>query len=131
MDCWAIDPRDGSPLLYSEPGILGNLYKVQSRNYYFLLKSLSRKDSKKAYQEFKDVFEFFDNIMKEGIHGNENGPRTMPLTIWSPQDLSSVWKCLNTGCRARKHGDKHWRHLCPCTGNKIAYYQAEENPLDT
>jgi hypothetical protein len=125
----AIDPRDGSPLSYSEPGSVGNLFKVQSRNYCFVLKSLLGKDSKKAYQEFKDVFDFFDKIMKEGIDNNENGPRVMPLTIWSPQDLSSVWKCLNTGCGARKHGDKHWCHLCPCTGNKIAYYQVEENRL--
>jgi hypothetical protein len=61
----AIDPRDRSPLSYNEPGIFGNLYKVQSRNYCFLLKSLLGKDSKKAYQEFKDVFEFFDMLMKE------------------------------------------------------------------
>jgi hypothetical protein len=123
----AIDPRDGSPLSYNEPGIFGNLFKVQSRNYCFVLKSLLGKDSKKAYQEFKDVFDFFDMVMKEGLPNNNNGPQLMPILIWSPQDLSSIWKCLNTGCGARKHGDKHWCHLCACTGNKIAYYQVEEN----
>ncbi len=31
-DLQAIDPQDGSPLSYNELGILGNLFKVQSRN---------------------------------------------------------------------------------------------------
>jgi hypothetical protein len=112
----AVDPRDGTPLSYTEDGLLGNL-----------LKSMLGKDSKKAYSAFKDVFEFFDNIMKEGLPANAYGRRIKPLIIWSPQDLSSIWKCLNTGSGARKHGDKHWCHLCPCTGNKIVYYHVEEN----
>ncbi len=29
----------------------------------------------------------------------------MPIIIWSPQDLSRTWKCLNTGSGAGKHGD--------------------------
>jgi hypothetical protein len=64
-DCCAIDPRDGSPCSYNEDGIIGNLFKVQSRNYCFILKSLLGKDSKKAYYEFHDVFEFFDKLMKD------------------------------------------------------------------
>ncbi len=50
----AIDPRDGSPLAYSEDGVFGNIFKVQSRNYCFIMKTLLGKDSKSAYQEFAD-----------------------------------------------------------------------------
>ncbi len=91
------------------------------------MQSLLGKDSKAAYGEFKDVFKFFDKLMAEGLPANGNGPRILPIIVWSPQDLSSIWKCLNTGCGARKHGDKHWCHLCPCTGNKIAFYFIDEN----
>jgi hypothetical protein len=73
-DSRAIDPRDGSPLSYSEDGVFGNLFRVQSRNYCFILKSLLGKDSKKASAEFKDVFKFFDNLMAHGLPENENGP---------------------------------------------------------
>jgi hypothetical protein len=118
----AIDPRDGCPLAYSHDGGFGNLFRVQSRNYCFILKSLVGKDSKQAYKEFSDVFKFFDTLMEHGLPENVNGPRIMPLIIWSPQDLSSIWKCLNTGSGASKHGDSHWCHLCPCTGNKIGFY---------
>lgn len=126
-DSRAIDPRDGCPLAYSEDGVFGNLFRVQSRNYCFILKSLVGKDSKQAYREFADVFKFFDNLMANGLPLNNNGPRIMPLIIWSPQDLSSIWKCLNTGSGARKHGDSHWCHLCPCTGNKIGFYCVDQN----
>ncbi len=123
----AIDPRDGCPLSYSEDGVFGNLFRVQSRNYCFIMKSLLGKDSKRAYAEFSDVFKFFDDVMKNGLPANENGPRIMPIIIWSPQDLSSIWKCLNTGSGARKHGTTHWCHLCPCTGNKIGSFSVGLN----
>jgi len=57
--------------------------------------------------------------MIQGLPANEYGPRIMPLIIWSPQDLSSIWKSLTTGGGARKSGVRHWCHLCPGTGNKI------------
>ena len=103
----AIDPRDGSPLAYSEDGVFGNIFKVQSRNYCFIMKTLLGKDSKSAYQEFADIFKFFEMLMLEGLPANENGPRILPILVWSPQDLSSIWKSLNTGGGARKVGDKH------------------------
>jgi hypothetical protein len=87
------------------------------------------KDSKSAYAEFRDVFKFFDDIMANGLPVNENGPRIMPIIVWSPQDSSSLWKCLNTGNGARKHGTSHWFHLCPCTGNEISSYNINENRL--
>jgi hypothetical protein len=93
----AIDPRDGTPLAYTEDGVYGNIFKVQSRNYCFILQTLLAKDSKNAYQEFKDVFQFFERVMSEGLPASEYGPRIMLLIIWSPQDLSSIWKSLNTG----------------------------------
>jgi hypothetical protein len=46
----------------------------------------------------------------------------MPVMVWSLQDLSSIWKSLNTGGGAQKAGTKHLRHLCACTGNKIASF---------
>ena len=99
-------------------GIFGNLFKVQSHNYCFAMKTLLGKDSQEAYHKFKDAFDFFENVRKEGLLANENGPRVKPLEIWSPQDLSSIWKCLNTGCGAKKTGETHFCHLCACTGNK-------------
>jgi hypothetical protein len=65
--------------------------------------------------------------MSEGLPCNENGPRIMPIIVWSPQVLSSIWKSLNNVFGAKKLGDKHWCHLCACTGNKIASKKAEEN----
>jgi hypothetical protein len=50
----AIDPKDGVPL--STDGVLGRIFKVQSRNYCFAMKSLLGKDCKKAYKEFSDFF---------------------------------------------------------------------------
>jgi hypothetical protein len=91
------------------------------------MKTLLGKDSKAAYREFADVFKVFEKLMLEGLPENEHGPRIMPLLIWSPQDMSSIWKSLNTGGGARKSGDRHWCHLCPCTGNKIAFFLVDEN----
>jgi hypothetical protein len=68
---------------------------------------LGRKDSKTAYQFF-DIFRFFEWLKAEGLPANEKGPRIMPVVVWSPQDLSSIWKSLNTGRGTRKTGDKHW-----------------------
>jgi len=126
-DSRAIDPRDGTPLACQEDGIYGQLFKVQSRNYCFIMKTLLGKDSKDAYKAFGDVFKFFETLQKEGLPANEHGPRIMPIIIWSPQDLSSIWKSLNTGSGARKSGCSHWCHLCPCTGNKIASFLVDEN----
>jgi hypothetical protein len=123
----AKNPRDGLPLAYSEDGIFGKIFNVQSRNYCFIMKTLLGRDSKQAYNEFSDVFRFFERVMSHGLPCNENGPRIMPVNVWSPQDLSSIWKSLNTGGGARKCGDKHWCHLCACTGNKIASYKVEGN----
>jgi hypothetical protein len=44
----AIDPRDGVPISYMN-GVFGWIFKVQSRNYCFAMKSLLGKDSKTAY----------------------------------------------------------------------------------
>jgi hypothetical protein len=49
------------------------------------------------------------------------------MDVWSPQDLSSIWKCLNTGSGARMNGNKHFCHLFACCGNDIVRYLVEEN----
>jgi hypothetical protein len=121
----AVDPRSGIPL--SCDGLFGRIFKVQSRNYCFALKSLLGKDCKTAYKEFSDFFLFFEQLKKYGLPESALGPRIMPMEIWSPQDLSSVWKSLNTGGGARKNGTNHFCHLCPCTGNTIARFLVDEN----
>jgi len=123
----AIDPRDGTPLAFSQEGVAGNIFKVQSRNYCFVMKTLLGKDSKEAYRYFADIFKFFENIRKDGLPANQFGPRIVPIAVWSPQDLSSIWKSLNTGCGARKTGRKHWCHLCACTGDTIARFSVGDN----
>jgi hypothetical protein len=100
--------------------------RVESKLLLYFFKTLLGKDSKAAYQEFKDVFSFFDTVMKEGLPGSIHGPQIMPMIIWSSQDLSSVCKSLGTGSGARKSGDTHWCHLCLCTGNTIAHFTMEK-----
>jgi hypothetical protein len=51
--------------------------------------------------------------------------------VWSPQDLSSLWECLNTGSGAQKNGETLFCHVCPCTGNKIAKFTVDENKYVT
>lgn len=105
----------------------GNLFHVQSRNYCFVMETLLGKNLTAAFQEFSDVFVFFLNLFKEGLPLDEQGPKFMPLLIWSPQDLSSLWKSLNMGSAARKSGDKHFCHLHPCAGGQISSYVVGEN----
>jgi hypothetical protein len=44
-------------------------------------KSLLGKDSKKAYHEFGNVFEFFENLMKDGLPAHDGLPHVMPVII--------------------------------------------------
>ncbi len=126
-DSRAIDPRDGSPLCTVDDATFGRIFHNQSRNYCFAMKSLIGKDSKRAYKQFSDFFQFFERVKKFGLPASELGPRIMPMEIWSPQDLSSIWKCLNTGSGARKNGDTHFCHLCACSGNSIVRFLVDEN----
>jgi hypothetical protein len=122
----AIDPKDGAPLSISD-GVLGRIFKVQSRNYCFAMKSLLGKDCKSAYKEFSDFFLFFERLKKYGLPESDLGPAILPMDIWSPQDLSSIWKSLNTGSGAKKNGSNHFCHLCACTGSTIAKYRVDQN----
>jgi hypothetical protein len=123
----AVDPKDGTPLSCMENGLVGRIFKTQSRNYCFAVKSLLGKDSKPAHNEFSDFFKFFEKLMQEGLPASEFGPAILPIIVWSPQDLSSIWKCLNTGSGARKNGNTHFCHLCACTGDTIVRFLVEEN----
>jgi hypothetical protein len=70
------------------------------------MKSLLGKDSKTAYKELLFFFfNFFEKLRTEGLPASEFGPRILPMVIWSPQDLSSIWKCLNTESGAKKMVD--------------------------
>jgi hypothetical protein len=55
-DCRAIDLRDGSPISSSVDGVFGRIFKVQSRNFCFAMKTLLGKDCTAAYREFMDFF---------------------------------------------------------------------------
>jgi hypothetical protein len=126
MDRRAIYTRDGS-LLSSVDDEFGRIFNVQSHNYCFSIKSLLVKDTKNAYNEFSDFFKFFEKVQREGLLMSEYGPRIMPLVVWSSQDLSSLWKCLNTGSGTRNNGDTHFCHLCSCTGKNIVQFMVEDN----
>jgi len=69
------------------------------------LYSLIGKDTKTAFQEFIDFFTFFEQVKCFGLPASKLGPRIMPMDIWSPQGLSSIWKCLNTSSGAWKSGE--------------------------
>jgi hypothetical protein len=126
-DARAIDPRDGSPLCMTMDEMMGRMFHNQSRNNCFALKSLIGKDCKKAYKEFADFFQFFEVVKRYGLAASELGPSIMAMDIWSPQDLSSVWKCLSTGSGARKNGKTHFCHLCACCGDNIIRFLVGDN----
>ncbi len=123
----AIIPKDGSPLSCIDDGLVGRIFRFQIRNYCFAVKSSLGKDSKDVYNEFKDFFVFFEKIRKKGLPASEFWPKILPIVVWSPQDPSSMWKCLNTGSGARKNGHTHFCHLCACTGDTFFRFMAEEN----
>ncbi len=116
-DFRAIDPKDGTPLC--SEGVLGRIFRVQSRNYCFAMKSLLGKDCKAAYKEFSDFFLFFERLKKYGLPESELGPKIMPMDIWSPQDLSSMWKSLNTGSGAKKMGTVTFVTFAPALGIQL------------
>jgi hypothetical protein len=118
-DSQAVDPRDGYPMCTKDDGPFGRLFHNQSQNYCFAEKSLIGKDTKKAYQKFADIFNFFANRKKHCLPASELGPAIYSVETWIPQDLASMWKSLNTGCGGRKNEDTHFCHLCTCSGNTI------------
>ena len=126
-DLDAVDPRTSIPISREEDGVFGRIYSNQGRNYCFVLKSLLGKDMKAAYQEFKDLIDFFDKVMQEGIPASKFDPVIKRLNIWSPQDMSSIWKCLNTGCGAKKRNETLFCHLCPCQSRDIVFFKTEQN----
>jgi hypothetical protein len=122
----AVNPHDGSPLSSLDDDF-GRIFNVQSRNYCFAVKSLLGKDNKDAYKEFSTFFKYFEHVQREGLEASKVGPRILPLIVWCPQDLSSLWKRLNTGSGAQKNGETHFCHVCPCTGNKNVEFTVDEN----
>jgi hypothetical protein len=65
---------------------------------------------KAAYDEFAVILKLFESLMKDGLTENQFGPRIMAIIVWSPQDLSSTWKSLNTGCE--HYTEKHQEKCC-------------------
>ncbi len=65
--------------------------------------------------------------MRDGLPGSDLGPRIMSVTVFSPQDLSSIGKCLGTGSGAQKNGNTHFCHVCPCSGNTIKRFLVDNN----
>jgi hypothetical protein len=85
------------------------------------------KDCKNANREFTDFFRFFEKLKRQGLPESEYGQQLLAMDVWSLQDLSSIWKSLNTGSGVRKDGNTNFCHVCPCTGNTIARYLVDEN----
>ncbi len=77
----AIDPRSGIPLCTVHHETFGRMFSNQSRNFCFAMKSLIGNDSKKAYKEFSDFFQFFERVKKFGLPASELGPAIMPMDI--------------------------------------------------
>jgi len=85
------------------------------------------KDTKEAYTYFRDFFLFFEKMKREGLPASVYGPRILPMEVWSPQDLSSIWKCLNTGSGAKKNCHSYFCHVCPCSSRDILFFTVGEN----
>ncbi len=119
----AVDPRTGLPLCSR----LNNVthHDSQSRNNCFVMKSMIGRDCRDSYEHFRDMFAFFDYIMKHGLPESQYGPAIQPIIVWSPQDLSSVWKTLGKGGGAKRR--KHFCHLCPCLSENILFAKEDEN----
>jgi hypothetical protein len=88
------------------------------------------KDTKEAYGYFQDFFEFFDKVKREGLPASPVGPAIHPMLVWSPQDLSSLWKTLKTGTGAKKNSDSYFCHVCPCSSRDILFYKVGNNRCD-
>jgi len=52
------------------------------------------------------------------------------MEVWSPQDLSSIWKCLNTGSGTKKNCHSYFCHLCPCSSRDTLFFTVSENRCD-
>jgi len=125
-DSRAIDPRTGLPLCSRFHNVVHN--NSQSRNNCFVVKSMIGKDCRDSYEQFRDMFSFFDQVMKHGLPRNDDEPELLPIVFWSPQDLSSVWKTLAKGGGAKRR--RHFCHLCPCLSENILYAKVEDNRCD-
>jgi hypothetical protein len=77
-------------------------------------------------------FLFFENIEKFGLPLSELGPHIFLITVKSSQDLSSMWKCLNTGCGARKNRDSPFWNFCIENNHERCYHRSvgNEKPLE-
>ena len=65
-DARAIDPRDGTSMCFFDDAAFVRVFKTQSRNYCFAMKSLIGKDSKKAYREFHGGFQCTVDLRIDG-----------------------------------------------------------------
>jgi hypothetical protein len=117
-DSRAIDPRDGTPMCFTDDLAFARIFKTQSRNYCFAMKSLIGKDSKKAYEEFRDFFLFFENVKKFGV------------SVW-PQNFSHHCE-KSTGYVKPMEVLKHWvrcteerrQAFLPCVRLQWKYHSA-------
>jgi hypothetical protein len=76
-----IDLKDGSPLSCIDDGLVGRIFRTQSRYYCFAVKSLLGKDSKDSYKELKDfLLSLKRSGMRAYLHQNL-GQQFFPL--WS------------------------------------------------
>jgi hypothetical protein len=48
------------------------------------------KDTKEAYRYFKDFFDFFEKVKREGVPANIYGPRILAMLVWSPQAVGML-----------------------------------------
>jgi hypothetical protein len=117
-----IDCIDGTPMCFFDDAAFVRLFKTQSRNYCFAMKSLIGKDSKRPIDSFAIFFAFFEGVKKFGLPESELCPLIPLIIAKSQQDLSSIWKCLNTGCGVRKNGDTYYCHVCISNGNSIVCF---------
>jgi hypothetical protein len=96
LDLHAIDP-----IVSHLPIGLEGSKKVQSRDLCFPFKMPLPPDTKTLYEEhFKDFFDFFSRLPLEGIPELLNNP----ISVSSPQDMSSMWKALEQqggGCKVK------------------------------
>ena len=120
VDCAVRDPYTGK---YDLKPIFGDKWFLpQSRKWCFPVKICMGKETEKMYQEeFKKIFELFDEASKQG---QQVFPGWERLNFANPADMAAIQKCLGIGGAAKVM--KFFCHCCSIESNDIVTPNASD-----
>ena len=120
VNCAVRDPYTGK---YDLKPIFGDKWFLpQSRKWCFPVKICMGKETEKMYQEeFKKIFELFDEESKQG---QQVFPGWERLNFANPADMAAIQKCLSIGGAAKVM--KFFCHCCSIESNDIVTPNASD-----